>query len=95
MCSKVKTATMHLTTTPKQAKFPMTLMLIIVGTGVGIAEHSGYNEQAVCVLIYNHIRDVYTASPNTFLSLLTASILVNCFYFLQKITTLRPSILNF
>ena len=49
----------------------MTLVLIIVGTGVGIAEHSGYNEQAVRVLIYDHIRDVYTASRNTFLPLLT------------------------
>ena len=46
----------------------MTLVLIIVGTGVGIAT---LNEQAVCVLIYDHICDVYTASPNTFLPLLT------------------------
>ena len=56
----------------------------------------GYDEQAVRGLIYNYILiDVYRESKYIFTVTNLASILVNCFYFLRKITALRPSVLNF
>ena len=51
----------------------------------------------LCTLIYNHIRDLWYTRKSEYIPTVTnsASILVNCLYFLRKITALRPSVLNF
>ena len=52
------------------------------------------NKLCACLFIIIFI-DVYRKSKYIFTVTNLASILVNCFYFLRKITALRPSVLNF